>query len=147
MVSPQLLLSRFLHGYLYHGFSIVTSVTVSPQLFIAYHGFSTVTYIISRFLHSYLYHITVSPQLLISYHGFSTATSVTVSPQLLLSCPYKKEPMVYIPLITIEYNSVSFSTIGPFNDISAGLSGTLINGNLKYHSIPLNGTKNPKYQL
>ena len=35
-------------------------------------------------------------------------------------------------------------TIGPFNDISAGLSGTL-NGNLKYHSIPLNGTKNTQY--
>ena len=49
-----------------------------------------------------------------------------------------------IPLITIEYNSVSFSTIEPFDDISAGHSGTL-NGNLKYHSIPLNGTKNPKY--
>ena len=49
-----------------------------------------------------------------------------------------------IPLITIEYHSVSFSTIGPFNDISAGFSGTL-NGNLKHHSIPLNGTKNPKY--
>ena len=46
-----------------------------------------------------------------------------------------------IPLITIEYHSVSFSTIGPFNDISAGPRGTL-NGNLKYHSIPLNGTKN-----
>ena len=49
-----------------------------------------------------------------------------------------------IPLITIEYHSVKFSTIEPFNDISAGLSGTL-NGNLKYHSIPLNCTKNPKY--
>ena len=49
-----------------------------------------------------------------------------------------------IPLITIEYHSVSFSTIGAFNDISAGLSGTL-NGNLKYNSLPLNGTKNPKY--
>ena len=49
-----------------------------------------------------------------------------------------------MPLITTEYHSVSFSTIGPFSDISAGLSGTL-NGNLKYHSIPLNGTKNPKY--
>ena len=56
--------------------------------------------------------------------------------------PYKKANGM--PLITIEYHSVSFSTIGPFNDISAGLSGTL-NGNLKYHSIPLNGTKNPKY--
>ena len=30
-----------------------------------------------------------------------------------------------IPLITIEYHSVLFSTIGPFNDISVGLSGTL----------------------
>ena len=40
-----------------------------------------------------------------------------------------------IPLITIEYHSVSFSTIGPFNYI-LGLSSTL-NGNLKYHSIPL----------
>ena len=30
-----------------------------------------------------------------------------------------------IPLITVEYHSVSFSTIGLFNDISAGLSGTL----------------------
>ena len=45
-----------------------------------------------------------------------------------------------IPLITFEYHSVSFSTIGPFNGISVRL-----NGNLKYHSIPLNGTKNPKY--
>ena len=49
-----------------------------------------------------------------------------------------------IPLIVVEYHSVSFSTIGPFNDISARLSGT-VNGNLKYYSIPLNGTKNPKY--
>ena len=49
-----------------------------------------------------------------------------------------------IPLITIEYHSASFSTIGPFNDISVAFGGTL-NGNLKYHSIPLNGTKNPKY--
>ena len=49
-----------------------------------------------------------------------------------------------IPLITFEYHSVLFSIIGPFNDISAGLSDTL-NGNLKYHSIPLNCTKNPKY--
>ena len=49
-----------------------------------------------------------------------------------------------IPLITVEYHSVSFSTIGPLHDISAGLSGTL-NGNLKYYSIPLNCTKNPKY--
>ena len=49
-----------------------------------------------------------------------------------------------IQLITIEYHSVSFSTIGPFNDISVGLSGT-VNGKLKYHSVPLNGTKNPKY--
>ena len=49
-----------------------------------------------------------------------------------------------IPLNTIENHSVSFSTIGPFNDISVGLSGTL-SGNLKYHSIPLNGTMNPKY--
>ena len=48
-----------------------------------------------------------------------------------------------VPLITIEYHSISFSTIGPFNDI-LGLSGTL-NGNLKYHSIPLNGTGNPTY--
>ena len=39
-----------------------------------------------------------------------------------------------IPLITIEYHSVSFSTIGAFNYISAGLSGTL-NDNLKYHSM------------
>jgi hypothetical protein len=45
-----------------------------------------------------------------------------------------------IPLNTIEYHSVSFNTIGPFNDISVEL-----NGNLKYHSISLNGTKNPKY--
>ena len=43
-------------------------------------------------------------------------------------------------MITIEYHSVSLSTIGPFNDISVGLSG-----NLKYHSVPLDGTKNPKY--
>ena len=49
-----------------------------------------------------------------------------------------------IPLITIEYHSVSFSTTGPFNDIPVGLSGTL-NDSLKYHSTPLNGTKNPKY--
>ena len=55
---------------------------------------------------------------------------------------YKKN--IGIPLITIEYHSVSFSTIGPFNDILVGLSGTL-NGNLKYHSIPLNGTRNPEY--
>ena len=45
--------------------------------------------------------------------------------------PYKKRAND-IPLITIEYYSVSFSTIGSFSDISAGLSGTL-NGNLKYH--------------
>ena len=49
-----------------------------------------------------------------------------------------------IPLITIKYHSLSFSTIGPFYDISVGLSGTL-NGNIKYLSVPLNGTKNPKY--
>ena len=42
------------------------------------------------------------------------------------------------------YHSVSLSTFGPFNDISAGLSGTL-NGNLKFHLIPLNGTKDPIY--
>ena len=53
--------------------------------------------------------------------------------------PYKKEP-----LITIEYHSVSFSTVGQFSDISVGLSGTP-NGILKYFSIPLDGTKNPKY--
>ena len=41
--------------------------------------------------------------------------------------------------IAYQYHSISFSTIGPFKDISAGLSRTL-NGNLKYHSIPLNGT-------
>ena len=34
--------------------------------------------------------------------------------------------------------------MGPFSDILVGLNGTL-NGNLKYHSIPLNGTRNPKY--
>ena len=45
-----------------------------------------------------------------------------------------------MPLNTIEYHSVSFSTIGAFNGISVGLSGT-VNGNLKCHSIPLNGTK------
>ena len=45
---------------------------------------------------------------------------------------------------TIEYHSVSFSTIGPFNTISVRLNGTL-SGDLKYHSIQLNGTKNPKY--
>ena len=39
-----------------------------------------------------------------------------------------------------DYHSIPFS----ISDISAGLSGTL-NGNLKYHSILLNGTKNPKY--
>ena len=49
-----------------------------------------------------------------------------------------------IQLNTIEYHSVTFSTIAPFNDISIGLSGTF-NGNLKYLSIPLNGTKNPIY--
>ena len=49
-----------------------------------------------------------------------------------------------IPLITIEYHSASFSTIGPSNDISLGLGGTL-NGNLNENSVPLNGTKNPKY--
>ena len=49
-----------------------------------------------------------------------------------------------IPLIATEYHSVSFSTIGPFNDISVGFSGTL-NGNLNYHSIPLYGIKNSKY--
>ena len=48
-----------------------------------------------------------------------------------------------IPMITTEYHSLTFSTIGPFNYI-LGLSGTL-NGNLKYHPIPLNGTRNPKY--
>ena len=43
------------------------------------------------------------------------------------------------------YHSTYYHWI-PFsiNDISAGLGDTL-NGNLKYHSIPLNGTKNPKY--
>ena len=56
--------------------------------------------------------------------------------------PYKKANG--IPLITIEYHSVSFSTIGPFSGFSVGFSDT-VNGNLKYHSIPLNGTKNPKY--
>ena len=61
-----------------------------------------------------------------------------------LCIPLQKIRANGIPLITIEYHLVSFSTIGPFNDISAGLSGTL-NGNLKYHSIPLNGTKNPNY--
>ena len=35
-----------------------------------------------------------------------------------------------IPLNTIEYHSVSFSTIGPFNGISVGLGGA-VNGNLK----------------
>ena len=49
-----------------------------------------------------------------------------------------------IQLNTIEYQSVSFSTIGPFNDISVSLSGTL-SGNLKYRSIPLTSTMNPKY--
>ena len=49
-----------------------------------------------------------------------------------------------IPLNTIEYHSVSFRTIRPFNDISIVLSGTF-SGNLKYHSIPLNGSMNPKY--
>ena len=48
-----------------------------------------------------------------------------------------------IPLITVEYHSVPFITIGPFNDTPAGLSGTL-NGHLRYHPIPLNGAKNPK---
>ena len=38
----------------------------------------------------------------------------------------------WIPLNTIEYHWIPLSTIGPFNDISAGLSGTL-NGNLRYH--------------
>ena len=52
----------------------------------------------------------------------------------------------YVPLqkksqwYTIDYHSIPFS----INDISTGLSGTL-NDNLKYHSNPLNGTKNPKY--
>ena len=67
---------------------------------------------------------------------------------LLHTCGLKSIPLQKrandIPLITSEYHSVSFSTIGPFNDISAGLSGTL-KGNLKYHSTPLDGTKNPKY--
>ena len=49
-----------------------------------------------------------------------------------------------MPLITFEEHSASFSTTGPFSGISEGLSGTL-NGNLKYHSIPPNGIKNPKY--
>ena len=49
-----------------------------------------------------------------------------------------------IPLNTIEYHSVSFGTIGPFNDISVGLSVTF-SGILKYHSIPVNGTMNTKY--
>ena len=49
-----------------------------------------------------------------------------------------------IPLNTIEYHWIPLSTIGPFNDISAGLSG-ILNGNLRYHSIPLNGTLNTKY--
>ena len=49
-----------------------------------------------------------------------------------------------IPLNTIEHHSVSFSTIGSFSDISVGLGGT-VNGHLKYQSIPLNDTKNPKY--
>ena len=53
-----------------------------------------------------------------------------------MKVPYKKANG--IPLITIEYHSVSFSTIGPCNDILVGLSGSL-KGNLKYHSIPLNG--------
>ena len=49
-----------------------------------------------------------------------------------------------IPLNTIEYHWVPLSTIGPFNGISAGLSG-ILNGNLRYHSIPLNDTLNTKY--
>ena len=49
-------------------------------------------------------------------------------------CPLQK--VCGMPLTIFEYHSVSFSTIGPFNDI-LGLSGTL-NGNLKYHSIPVN---------
>ena len=49
-----------------------------------------------------------------------------------------------IPLNTTEYHSVSFRTIGPFNDISVNLSDTL-SGNLKYHATPSNGTMNPKY--
>ena len=48
-----------------------------------------------------------------------------------------------IPMNTIEYHSLSFSTIGPLSGNSIGLSRT-VNGNLKYHSIPLNGTKNLK---
>ena len=36
------------------------------------------------------------------------------------------------------YHSLPLNTIGPFNDILVGLSGT-VNGNLKYHLIPLNG--------
>ena len=55
--------------------------------------------------------------------------------------PYKKANG--IPLVAVEYHSVSFSTIGSFNGISAELSG-ILNRNLNYHSIPLNGTKNPK---
>ena len=57
--------------------------------------------------------------------------------------PYTKRASG-IPPITNGYHSVSLSTFGPFNDISAGLSGTL-NGNLKFHLIPLNGTKDPRY--
>ena len=48
-----------------------------------------------------------------------------------------------MPLNTIEYHSVSFSTIEQFNGISVELIGTL-NGNLKYYSIPLKATNNPK---
>ena len=49
-----------------------------------------------------------------------------------------------IPLNTIEYHWIPLSTVGPFNGISAGLCG-ILNGNLRYHSIPLNDTLNTKY--
>ena len=43
--------------------------------------------------------------------------------------PLQKKPMVC--------HSLPLSTIGPFNDMLVGLSGT-VNGNLKYHLIQLN---------
>ena len=61
-----------------------------------------------------------------------------------LTCPYKKQPMVYhcVPLNTIEYNRIPSTTIEACNGKLVGLNGTL-HGISRYHSLPLKDHKVP----
>ena len=75
----------------------------------------------------------------IKFHDIRNVIYFARNRLLISHCPSKNSQWY-----TTKYHSVSLCITGPFNDVSMTLSGTL-SGNLKYRSITMNDTMNPKY--